>query len=75
MEFYDINAYLTDKNYRSNFITEIGSTVVSVIYGFTNYFKRIRSDYLYVFWPALGKISTGVGSVADQSTCPLVCMD
>ena len=60
MEFSDINDYLTDKNHRSNFITQVGTTVASVIHEYTNYFMRIRSDSLYVLWPTHGKTEADV---------------
>lgn len=55
IEFKDIDDYLKDKKSRSTFITEIGATVGNVINEFTHHFMRIRSDSLYVLWPAGGK--------------------
>jgi len=63
MEFLDINDYLTGKKQRTNFITEVGSTVANVINEYTKHFMRISSDSLYVLWPTQGKSEAPV--VAD----------
>lgn len=55
MEFSNINEYLKDKKNRGTFISDIGVTVSQVINEFTSHFMRIRSDSLYVLWPASGK--------------------
>ncbi len=55
IEFSNINEYLKDKKNRGTFISDIGVTVSQVINEFTSHFMRIRSDSLYVLWPASGK--------------------
>lgn len=69
MEFSDINEYLKDKKQRTNFITEVGSTVAAVINEYTKHFMRIRSDSLYILWPTRGKIESQV--VADVKSASL----
>lgn len=60
MEFADINDYLTGKKQRTNFITEVGSTVAKVINEYTKHYMRISSDSLYVLWRAQGRDEAGV---------------